>query len=71
MNKCALRFVSELNHVLGIYAYSSALLSPDCIGAHADLEWASSKEALFGLQVCNMHKKYSSCDNGNFSGPGK
>jgi hypothetical protein len=36
-----------------------------------DLEWAYSKEALFGLQVCNMHQKYSSCDNGKFSGPGK
>jgi hypothetical protein len=34
------------------------------------LEWASSKEAPFGLQVCNMHQKYSSCifDNGDFSG---
>jgi hypothetical protein len=30
-------------------------------GNRHNLEWASSKELLFGLQVCNMHQKYSSC----------
>jgi hypothetical protein len=44
-----------------------------------DLEWASSKGTLFGLQACNMHKKVQqllseierALDNGDFSGPGK
>ena len=27
--------------------------------------------ALFVIQVCNLHQKYSILDNGDFSGPGK
>ena len=35
-------------------------------------DWAGILQgALFVIQVCNLHQKYSILDNGDFSGPGK
>ena len=39
----------------------------ECVGFGAGI----LQGALFVIQVCNLHQKYSILDNGDFSGPGK